>query len=349
MQKDRDPSFDAFRGLAIIAVVALHTGATGFPWRYSATGGWNFLFLVACRQLLNFAVPAFIFISGYWMAKKPIRSLQDYKTFLIRRLSRILIPYLFWSFVFCGYAAVKAYEINAYEIMRRILTGQATWGYYFIIVIAQLYILTPLLQYINRKPYGLMLVLILNIMTLLLRYLSKLYFNCWFPSDSLFYSWVIFYEIGLLVGSSDNKIFAAKKVRLFILPAILICLLISELEGMILLSKYNNLEFAITAIKYSSFLYSACVIFTFLFVRGRVEYWPKSLVKVGECSFGIYLMHMLVLNQVANLVQKSSTIYSFQPLYQFIAITLTMLIGLVIIGIARRLLPKPFCVKVLGF
>lgn len=350
MQKDRDPSFDAFRGLAIIAVVATHAGYTLFSWRHSANGQWNFLFLVAWRQLLNFAVPAFIFISGYWMAKKPIRSLQDYKTFLIRRLSRILIPYLFWSFVFCGYATVKAYEINAYEIMRRILTGQATWGYYFIIVIAQLYILTPLLQYINRRPSGLILVLVINIISLLMLYLSRVFGVIrHLPAALPFYSWIIFYEIGLFIGSRAHKMFDFQKMRPFILPALLVCLLISELEGMIMLSKYDNLSFALIAVKYSSFLYSACVISTFLFARERIEYWPKSLVSIGNYSFGIYLIHVPILNQVVNLVQKSSTIYSFQPLYQFIVITLTILICLVIIDITRRLLPKPLCVKVLGF
>ncbi|MCJ7655830.1 MAG: acyltransferase, partial [Dehalococcoidia bacterium] len=101
MQKDRDLSFDAFRGLAIIAVVAIHS------WIYPTTGVWNLFFIVTYRQLLNFAVPAFIFISGYWISKKPIKSLEDYKTFLIRRLPRVLIPYFFWSLILLGYEAIK--------------------------------------------------------------------------------------------------------------------------------------------------------------------------------------------------------------------------------------------------
>ena len=92
MQKERDSSFDAFRGLATIAVVSIHAA-------YLVLIDDENQFLTAYSQLLFFAVPVFIFISGYWSAQKPTGSLADYKTFLTKRLIRVLIPYLFWSFV----------------------------------------------------------------------------------------------------------------------------------------------------------------------------------------------------------------------------------------------------------
>jgi len=349
MQKDRDLSFDAFRGVAIIAVVAIHAIDIVFWKRYSQAGGWNCFFLVTYRQLLNFAVPAFIFISGYWLSKKPIESLTDYKVFLLRRLPRVLIPYLFWSSILLGYESIKTHHTDVQQIIFKLLTGRATTIYFFIIVIAQLYIITPLLQYINRKWYGLILVLILNIIGLLSAYLSRLYFNYWIPVSSAFYSWIIFYEIGLLIGNRKHKISTPKNAHIFILPAILICLLLSGLEASILLSKYDNWYFAIAPVKYSSLLYSVCIIFGFLFVRERFSHWPKWLATIGYCSFGVYLIHIPVLNQIANLVQKSHTIYSFQLLYQFTVVALTILTCFVIISITRRLLPKPFCVKALGF
>jgi surface polysaccharide O-acyltransferase-like enzyme len=346
MQRDRDLSFDAFRGIAIIAVVAIHSRI------YPTISGWKLFPIVTYRQLLNFAVPAFIFISGYWASKKPIKSLADYKAFLVRRLSRVLIPYLFWSFVLLGYGVIKTHDIDVRQIIFKLLTGRATSIYFFIIVITQLYIITPLLHYINRKRYGLMLVLILNVISLLSAYLSRLYFSYWIPVSSAFYSWIIFYEIGLLVGSSNYKIFTAKKVRLFILPAILVCLLISGLEASIILSKYDDLSaryFAVAPVKYSSFLYSICIITAFLHIRKYLSQRPKFLATLGYSSFGIYLIHMPILNQVVNLVQKSSTIYSFQPLYQFTVVLITISVCFVLISVTRKLLPESFYNKVLGF
>ncbi len=346
MQKDRDPSFDAFRGVAIIAVVAIHAG-TGFSW--PTTGGWNLFFIVTYRQLLNFAVPAFIFISGYWMAKKPIRSLKDYRLFLMGRFSRILIPYFFWSLILLGYEAIKTHDIDVQQIIFKLLTGRATTAYFFIIVISQLYVITPLLQYINRKRCGLILVLILNAISLLSAYISRLYFNYWIPFFPAFYSWIIFYEIGLLIGNRDNKIFIPKNMHIFILPAILVCLLISGLEASVLLSKYDDRHFAVASMKYSSFLYSVCVILGFLLAREHFNHWPKFLVTLGSCSFGIYLIHMIVLTGVVNIVQKSNIIYSLQPLYKLAVVFITISLCFVVISITRKLLPKSFCRKVLGF
>jgi len=350
MQKDRDLSFDAFRGVAIIAVVVIHASGAGFSFRYSPTGRWNFIFIASYLQLLLFAVPVLIFMAGYWSSKSPIKSLQDYKVFLARKLPRILIPYLFWSFILLGYVAVRTQDVNVRWIIFKLLTGGACFPYYFIIVIAQLYVITPLLKYINRRPYGLILVLILNAIYLLALYLSRVYNIIWhLPAYLPFCSWILFYEIGLLVGSSDNKIFAAKKTRPFILPAILVCLLISELEGMILLSKYNNLSFAISPVKYSSFLYSVCIIVGFLFIRNRLKCWPKFLVAVGNYSFGIYLIHILVLNKVVDIIQEIDVIYSFQPLYQFIVVSMTVSICFALVDVIRKLLPESFSRRFLGF
>ena len=84
MQEKRDLSFDAFRGLAIIAVVGIHAYEIG--WRQVSAMSVYGLFIIAYRQFLNFAVPAFVFISGYWLSKKKIESLEDYKNFLTKNV-----------------------------------------------------------------------------------------------------------------------------------------------------------------------------------------------------------------------------------------------------------------------
>jgi surface polysaccharide O-acyltransferase-like enzyme len=339
MQEDRDLSFDAFRGIAIIAVVALHTIYLG--------GYWGARFLFYC-QMFDFGVPAFIFISGYWLSKKPIESLKDYITFLMRRLPRVLVPYLFWSSLLLAYDAVKTGNVNPQEIIFKLLMGRAIFPYFFIILIAQFYVITPLLQHINRKPYGLILVIVINFISLLLRYLSRLHFYFWFPSVSLFYSWIIFYEIGLLTGGSNIKIPTEKRMLFFILPALLVFLVISGLEANFLFSRYNNLGFATHALKYSTLMYSLCIIFGFLFSRERFCRWPKLLVITGRYSFGLYLIHVPVLNCVVGVLSKTK-VYSLPVLYQIIVGLVTISLCLVLIYIIRKLLPESFCRNLLGF
>jgi len=350
MQKDKDLSFDAFRGVAIIAVIAIHASATGFSWRYSTTGQWNFYFLLAYVQPLLFAVPALFFMSGYWSSKKPIESLHDYGTFLKRKLLRVLIPYLFWSFILLGYAAVKTQKISVYKITLAIFTGGACYPYYFIIVIIQLYLMTPLLDYINRRRFGLILVLVLTAVSFSAVYLSRVCGVIFrLPIYLPFYSWLIYYEIGLLIGASRNKAIPFGNLCLFILPVALVSLLMSEIEAATLVSKGNNLLFAISPVKYSTLSYSVCVIVAFLLARERIRHWPKFLATCGGYSFGIYLIHLPVLNQVAEFVRQYERVYLFQPLYQLVVILITISICFVLIGITRKLLPESFCRRVLGF
>jgi len=171
------------------------------------------------------------------------------------------------------------------------------------------------------------------------------------PAALPFYSWIIFYEFGLLYGSRDKKAFFRKDSNMpyYILVATMVCLFISQLEGMVLLLKYDNLEFAITSIKYSSFLYSSGIILGFLYAREHFKFQPSFLVAIGNYSFGIYLIHSPVLNQIAKLVQRYEVIYSIQPLYQVIITLLTLSLCVAIISVTRVLAPKSFCHTVFGF
>jgi fucose 4-O-acetylase-like acetyltransferase len=344
VQKDRDLSFDAFRGLVIVAVVATHA----IEFRGSSYG-LGFLYF---RQLLNFTVPALFFMAGFWSSKEHIVSLGGYATYLTKRLSRILIPYLFWSVILLGYSAVRERDIDGYKIMYKLLTGGACMGYYFIMPLAQLYIMTPLLEYVNRRlgVYGLVLVFVFNIASIGFLYLSRL-FNVIgpLPVALLFYSWVIYYEIGLFVRGRYDRVPTARKVRLGILFAILLSWLLSGLEASIVLSRYDKMSFAVFFVKYSTLLYSLCVILGFLVGREYFGRLPKVFGAIGQYSFGIYLINVIILGWVADIFQRFSVIHSFQPLYQFVLVAATVLICLVLISATRKLLPEFFCSRILGF
>ena len=349
MQDNRDLSFDAFRGIAIIAVVGIHASAFYLGANNSA-GGWN-LPMVAYQQLFNFAVPVFIFISGYWLSKKPVESLEDYKKFLTRRVSRILIPYFVWSLAYIAYEIIVTRKLDVRHIIVELATGSAPGRnyYWFILLIAQFYIMTPFLQYLNRRRNGFLFVLILNVFALILRYVLRLYLNWSIPLMGLFFSWLVFYQVGLLAGSSGSITFNLRRLRFFIFPAILIFLLASQIEAIFLISNFKDSYAAVSPLKFSSFFYSLSLILGFLFVRERFKNWPQFLVSIGRYSFGIYLLHVGVLKNVIRVSQNISVISSFQPVYQLELLVVTVVICFVLIYVTRKLLPENICFKYLGF
>ncbi len=77
----KDPYIQAVRGLAIAAVVLIHC----LPQQAAS---------VALRPLLNFAVAAFVFLSGYLTTREKA---LDAGAFLSRRVGKVAAPYAVWT------------------------------------------------------------------------------------------------------------------------------------------------------------------------------------------------------------------------------------------------------------
>jgi surface polysaccharide O-acyltransferase-like enzyme len=91
MEKKRIYYFDMLRGIAIMAVVAIHSSGGGLTF---PSDSFNFNFTIFWRNSLNFSVPLFIAISGYFLAKKEINNRNDYFRFLKKQIPKIYIPLL---------------------------------------------------------------------------------------------------------------------------------------------------------------------------------------------------------------------------------------------------------------
>ncbi|OQZ02042.1 MAG: hypothetical protein B6D34_11675 [Candidatus Brocadia sp. UTAMX1] len=64
---ERIEYFDVLRGLAIFGVVAIHSSNSGLQFSEESI---NFNFTVLWRNVLNFAVPMFLAISGFFYHRK---------------------------------------------------------------------------------------------------------------------------------------------------------------------------------------------------------------------------------------------------------------------------------------
>ncbi|OCQ95709.1 hypothetical protein BCD64_09775 [Nostoc sp. MBR 210] len=296
--KNKDLSFQALRGIAIIAVVAIH--ASGINNETEQNYGLSMIF----RQLLNFAVPAFIFISGYFTPSYEFTKLSDYLDFYQKRLSRILIPYFSWCILIILFYK-QNYQWNWSKIIIDVITGQILGPYYFIIVLVQLILLTPLMLTSTKSIVKNFLWLSLSPLSLLGLYFSRLYlhYDVRFPWYALpFTVWVNFYYLGILATQSQltikNKNF--KKIILIYIGSIFLAIL----EAFYLWKVYNLTAFADSQIKASSFFSSFSLILLFLAVRKKTDNWPRFLIIIGEFSFGIYLFHIPVLDLMNRITNK---------------------------------------------
>lgn len=133
--------FDFLRGIAIIMVVAIHT----FP-----KSSWNEsddYLQIAIRQLLNCAVPIFLAISAFFLAKKSFNSFDNIRSFWKKQIPKVYVPCLIWSLPLF-LIAIKNGSNIVNEIICLFTCGYSI--YYFIALIIQYYILLPVLTKVNK-------------------------------------------------------------------------------------------------------------------------------------------------------------------------------------------------------
>ena len=94
--KERESWFDFLRGVAVLMVIAIHTFAATSQKEEMVGDA-----LIVSRQMLNCAVPLFLAISGYFLAKNA-RSSGRMRRFLKHQIPKIYIPTLIWVFTLLG-------------------------------------------------------------------------------------------------------------------------------------------------------------------------------------------------------------------------------------------------------
>jgi peptidoglycan/LPS O-acetylase OafA/YrhL len=332
----KDTYFQKLRALAIIAIVIIHT----------ISGDKDSIIIF--REFINFPVAMFFFISGYFIRMHSFQKEESSKRFILKRLKRILIPYIIWSLISLIFVQ-KFYHFNIKLVMINLITGQIVNIYYFIIVLTQLIIITPLLiSTLNHKTIKYYLLLLTPI-SLLALYILELGFGIIIISPYYalpFTIWFFFYYYGIIVG--NNQGIEQKIVQSFSIYLILyvICILLSIIEGYVILNKYGLYDFAISQIKMSSFLASLFLINVFIGIK---RYYKPNKLKmlsiIGDYSFGIYLIHIFIIQAI----NKIAILFKL-PSFHWLLITLiTIMLSCLYMRLTIKLIGKKNSKNLLGF
>lgn len=146
LKKERIEELDVLRGLAFLAVVYQHViGAfinkPDLPYQDAVMLGMIF-------NLLKFAVPAFVMITGITLLYNYYEKIH-YPSFLLKRTKEIFIPYLCWTVIYFLYAhRYVDISVNVHwmkEFAREIFTPTIGYHLWYIVMIFQFYIFYPLI------------------------------------------------------------------------------------------------------------------------------------------------------------------------------------------------------------
>lgn len=305
--KNRILYFDALRIISAFAVIMLHVSADKLYSFHSSTVEWNVFNFY--DSISRFGVPVFVMISGSLFLSKPTN---------IKRLWKNNILRLTAAFV-CWYIV---YQIAEIILKSRISMAYHLW---FLPVLITTYMTVPFLKKIAEDDrllkYFLVLALVFAFIipqfTEVSRYLNdNIYEYITNLTSQAKFHFLLGYTSYFLLGYYLNKAELSGRTRL----ALYILCVVGFVGTVIASNRISVFKAGTVTIFYSEFtlnvLFEAVGVFVFVkYALRRLEarlggFVLKLIALLSKYSFGIYLVHVLVLEL---LKRAGITTVSFNP------------------------------------
>ena len=329
----RSGHWDWWKGVAILAVIAIHAVGT----TTTSDGPFANEFAVVFRQIVNFAVALFLCIAGYFAAKSWRGDAIGYWR---SRGWRILPAYLVWTTVAVavmkpGHFASPRALIDDYGFGLGIGIG------YYVIVLLQYVALVPLLARLRSTAQHISVMVVTMTIGLTISYVLQIAFaeTRWsnFPFNAiLFIVWAPFFQLGFWAGRNPGAIKSRSDGLWLWLAALTV--LAAVAEGFYWDSR--GIGLAQSQIKASSFLVSIFVALHVIATRETQRSGPVAagIECIGRSSYMIYLSHMLFLPTITAAVRISMpALYSFRPAALLVATTLAAALCIALAFFIRKL------------
>ncbi|AFK85394.1 MULTISPECIES: acyltransferase [Thermoanaerobacterium] len=301
MTKSRIDEIDILKGIAIIAVLMIHTTSNAVVQLNKSS--LSYIIFAVINRLSQFAVPAFIFASAMLLMYN-YGDGCDWRLFYKKRLKNVLLPYAVWTIIYGAYLHIAHHvPLRSILTIKNILFGGMFYHLYFIVLIAQLYVLFPVLLYIyrlinkNTQTIVLSIIILQTMSVLLFKYVISRYYQ---NSSLLFITYISFIIAGMYIGENMHKLgeHYSKKLLNSFLVAVLFGYLFVDISLRAFANKH--IDSNLYNIYYYAFALLASLFFLTLSTK-ILNYHALSglLANTGKLSFGIYLSHPLFLD-VAN-------------------------------------------------
>ncbi len=315
--------------LSAIAVVFLHAnecvGEFSFA-RYWVTANFIHSFFI-------FAVPLFFMISGAMLLD--FNKKYDLKTYFSKRITKTVIPYIFWSIfgiLFQLFYLNTISHIDLSYIFNCFINGNAIIVYWFFIPLFELYVLFTVFVYlVNNKKRCLTFLAVLLLLNCVLNY----------------------YKIGVIVGYSFLAVFGFYIHKYGISRKLRIIFYVLAIFGF-LANSFGSYYLSITAGKlirtYIEYTFLPAMLYPcglFVFIKYDLvkimEYdWVNRIVSFLDFyTFGIYLIHWYILQIMIKVLNINihSIIYRLGAPFMVIGIAVCIIYVLRKIPLIKNIVP----------
>ena len=285
--------FDVLNILAALSVIFLHCNGNSFKF----TGDLAWLQAITIEVVCYWAVPVFIMLSGANLMN--YRDKYTTSEFFKKRFIKTVIPFVFWSLIVAAEKSINPFETGFRAFINDFVNCKIEAVYWFFIPLFAVYLAIPVISCLkdNHKILWYMAFGALTVNSLLPSIFSYLglSWNYSFAMQSVG-GMLIFTVLGYLFSVTDFT----KKQR-YVIYALAILAVLVKFAGTVIFS-YKTGTLDKTFYGYTSYIavLQACGVFLFFKQSNIIKkiaenpQISKIISRISACSFGIYLMHMIV-------------------------------------------------------
>lgn len=307
------------RGFGVLAVIAIHT--TGY---FTEIKSYNTLVLLNLWTDIfsQFAVPLFIVISGFVLARN-YRNDFSLTSFYKKRIRSIIPQYLIFSVLytfFNNWVVMQSNPLNTNLslILNNILHSNASYHLWFFLIIIQFYILYPILikiydfsKLIDKTEFLIAFLLIIQLL-----WMVGIHTHSFSFIKLNFMSFLFYFGLGIYTCDHFDHLKKGfnRLTPLFLITSLALTFGSSFFIVIGLTTGYSYYSIPPYFFMGAELVYPVLRISTFLLLFnlaaslvGKRSILAKVVHRIGDYSFGIYLIHIFF-NQYTIRILKNNNI-----------------------------------------
>ena len=341
--------YDALRATAIIGIVFCHV-ANSFAM--ACINDSNFYISAFFDCFRDFSIPVFLMISGALLFNKN----DSFKKFFKKRLSRIFIPFLFWALIYIIYSFIRikhgVYVDYAIDVFfGTSATMGVTFWFIWMIVIAyfMIFIINRIIAFGSQRidGFGSRFLTVLSLMSV--AYIAMAHFGLVNPYKSkiiYFLSFMSYIIIGYFLANNNfmgDRIGKGNAVIITLILSVLLycyyifCYVVPQSISSNHFSYLGYFNLLILAMSVNIFLLFKYLDGTGIFNKIQNGFGGRFINLISRYSFGIYLVHYLILCELKrNLIRYVDFLHQSPLFWIPCMVIITLVLSLAILQILSK-------------
>ncbi|MGN5651060.1 acyltransferase [Bacillus sp. Brlt_9] len=317
----------SLRGIAILAVLMIHVSAP-LLYRQPDLKWW---IANGFDSISRFAVPLFLMVSGGLLLHKQ----ESTKIYFKKRLSKILIPFIVWSFIYYLYKSSGSFQIT--EFIQELFSAKVYYHLWYFYIIIPLYLLIPIIRKVIASIPSRFIFFYAIASSIIVTSQNIFSLGGW--EIALFsnpFSTSLSY---LMLGYTlTHREFRGKYISGLALVSFIVIFIGTYYTSVIANNGKVN-EALYDPFGLPVLMYTLCVFYMVKKYQSSAWQDTRSLHFISKYSFGIYLIHPLILNELKNIKIMNEYIFNVQYLnvmvmipFVFVCLLLLSLILIIVIS-----------------